>query len=165
MQVQPEKLPKKISTFCGYHIYHIGWSSASRGSLSNTHGVTGNLLWLCGIFIYLICIFLNVVCWCLSIFIPDFAISRVYAFCKYRWFPTNIKTSKVQCTYNVWIWIWLLLYWAIWGSRLGVHCTCWRPGFDLQVLKFIRIQGYSSIAPDPLHSQYNVDLYEIYRKE
>ena len=46
----------------------------------------------------------------------------------------------------VWIWIWLLLFRAIWGSRTGVHCTCWRPGFDLQVLKFIHIHGYSCIS-------------------
>ena len=51
----------------------------------------------------------------------------------------------------VWIWIWLLLFRAILGSRPGVHCTCWRPGFDLQVLKFIHIHGYSSISPDPLY--------------
>ena len=30
------------------------------------------------------------------------------------------------------------------GSRPGVHCTCWRPGFDLQVL-FIVVHGYGSI--------------------
>ena len=41
------------------------------------------------------------------------------------------------------IWIWLLSFRAIWGSRPGVHCTCWRPGFDLH--------GYGSISPDPLH--------------
>ena len=26
---------------------------------------------------------------------------------------------------------------AVWGSRPGVHCTCWRPGFDLQMFKFV----------------------------
>ena len=59
---------------------------------------------------------------------------------------------------DVWIWIWLLLFRAIWGSRPGVHCTCWRPGFDLQLLKFIVIHGYSSISPDPLHSQFSSSL-------
>ena len=60
----------------------------------------------------------------------------------------------------VWIWIWLLSFRAIWGSRPSVHCTCWRPGFDLQVLKFIVVHGFGSISPDPLHYQ----LFTISKK-
>ena len=65
---------------------------------------------------------------------------------------------------DVWIWIWLLSFRAIWGSRPGVHCTCWRPGFDLQVLKFIVVHGYGSISPDPLYYQllYNGCIFRSY---
>ena len=58
---------------------------------------------------------------------------------------------------DIWIWIWLLLFRAIWGSRPGVHCTCWWPGFDLRVLKFIVVHGYGSISLDPLHA-HDVEL-------
>ena len=38
---------------------------------------------------------------------------------------------------DLWIWMGLLIFRAVWGFRPGVHCTCWRPGFDLQMFKFI----------------------------
>ena len=67
--------------------------------------------------------------------------------------PLLLLFHLIYCQWCMSLDIRLLLFRAIWGSRSGVHCTCWRPDFDLQVVKFIRIHGYSSISPDPLHSQ------------
>ena len=38
---------------------------------------------------------------------------------------------------------------AVWSSRPGVHFTCCRPGFDLQVFKLNCIHGYIFISPHP----------------